>query len=288
MQSKIILGTAQMGMNYGINNFNGKVGLDESIEILLEANKNQVELLDTAPVYGNAHNVIGAFHRMYPRIKYKVITKIPSGTISKNLLEIVREYIRELEVNHIEVLLFHSLNDYILMNENMSYLNLIKELKLVKHIGVSIYNNSEIEKILDDKFLEVIQLPFNLLDNFNLRGEYIQQLKNKGKIVHTRSAFLQGLFFMNKIHIHPDLQSKVKELQKIAMTNNIPIEKLALLYCINNNNIDNVVIGVDSIQQLKRNFNFSTGFLKNDIIDAINQIQITNIELLNPSLWTQK
>ena len=83
-------------------------------------------------------------------------------------------------------------------------------------------------------------------------------------------------------------QSKVKELQKIAMTNNIPIEKLALLYCINNNNIDNVVIGVDSIQQLKRNFNFSTGFLKNDIIDAINQIQITNIELLNPSLWTQK
>ena len=25
-----------------------------------------------------------------------------------------------------------------------------------------------------------------------------------------------------------------------------------------------------------------------DFIDAINQIQITNIELLNPSLWTQK
>jgi aryl-alcohol dehydrogenase-like predicted oxidoreductase len=288
MQSKIILGTAQMGMNYGINNFDGKIGLDASIEILYEAKKNQVEVLDTAPVYGNAHDVIGAFHKMYPSIKYKVITKIPAGTIPDDLVKIVRKYIREMEVDNIEALLFHSLNDYILLKENIDSLNRVKELKLVKHIGVSIYNNSEIEKILDDELIEIIQLPFNLLDNNSLRGEYIQRLKSKGKIVHTRSAFLQGLFFMNEINLHPELQSKVIELQKIAKNNDMPIEKLALLYCINNNYIDNVVVGVDSIEQLKRNLNFSTGILKNDLIDAIDQLKIKSIEFLNPALWTPK
>ena len=52
-----------------------------------------------------------------------------------------------------------------------------------------------LESLINEDLITVVQLPFNLLDNFSVRGDLINKLKEKGKIIHTRSAFLQGLFF---------------------------------------------------------------------------------------------
>jgi hypothetical protein len=58
-----------------------------------------------------------------------------------------------------------------------------------------VYTNNQIEYLLDKEYVTVVQLPFNLLDNYSLRGDLLEELKLKGKIIHSRSAFLQGLFF---------------------------------------------------------------------------------------------
>ena len=57
--SKIALGTVQFGTDYGINSTHGKVQLDEVERILNYAKSEGIELLDTAPAYGNSEQILG-------------------------------------------------------------------------------------------------------------------------------------------------------------------------------------------------------------------------------------
>jgi len=57
--SKIILGTVQFGLDYGINNNNGKPNNNEIKSILDYAFDNKINFLDTAEAYGNSHEIIG-------------------------------------------------------------------------------------------------------------------------------------------------------------------------------------------------------------------------------------
>ena len=36
---------------------------------------------------------------------------------------------------------------------------------------------------MEDHYVDIIQLPFNLFDNSNLRGEILKKAKSKGKII---------------------------------------------------------------------------------------------------------
>jgi aryl-alcohol dehydrogenase-like predicted oxidoreductase len=49
--NKLVLGTVQFGLPYGINNKTGQPKLSESLEILKEAKRNGIEWLDTAEAY---------------------------------------------------------------------------------------------------------------------------------------------------------------------------------------------------------------------------------------------
>ena len=61
MISRITLGTAQLGMNYGIANINGKPNLKRVMDILNYSLKFGVKSFDTSPVYGNCEKIIGSF-----------------------------------------------------------------------------------------------------------------------------------------------------------------------------------------------------------------------------------
>ena len=288
MHNKIILGTAQMGMDYGINNNNGKINLFETFEILNEANRQNICLLDTAPVYGDIHQIIGEFHKKNKNKIFKIITKIPIGINFANLEQVVKGYINDLAVNQIEVLLFHSIDTYLSSRNDSFYLKNLKNLGLVKYFGVSVYNNNEVEEIINDSLIDIVQIPFNLLDNINFRGDILMKIKNSGKIAHTRSVFLQGLFFKNNINIDVELERNVQIIKSIANNYNISIELLALQYCIFQNNIDKVIIGVDSKFHLKKNIDATKNILNKKIFEEIDCLKIINKDLLNPTLWNKK
>lgn len=59
MNSKLILGTVQFGVNYGINNNAGQVTQTEVNRILEYAAENGIEKLDTSSAYGNSEEALG-------------------------------------------------------------------------------------------------------------------------------------------------------------------------------------------------------------------------------------
>lgn len=284
---KFILGTVQMGLNYGINNRDGKIAQEESLGILEYAFDNGIKILDSAEAYGNAHEIIGTFHRSRPSKTFEIITKLPTQ-IDIKITDCVNLYLKQLQVNHLHALLFHSFSSYKNNIKNFDELLELKAFNKIKNIGVSVYTNEEIEEVILNDDVDIIQLPFNLLDNSNLRGKILEKAKAKGKTIHTRSALLQGLFFMD---IYADnntvksLKNELLQLSNISSVNKISIAQLALSYCLQQKTIDNVLIGVDSIQQLKYNLKSVNHIIENETILEINKIKVEDINLLNPSLW---
>ena len=57
--SKLVLGTAQFGLDYGISNKNGQVGIDTVKEILSFSQLVDISLIDTAVLYGDSEKIIG-------------------------------------------------------------------------------------------------------------------------------------------------------------------------------------------------------------------------------------
>jgi aryl-alcohol dehydrogenase-like predicted oxidoreductase len=200
----------------------------------------------------------------------------------------VEVYLKELNLNKLETLMFHSFDSYQNNIENFNILNKLKLEKKIKSIGVSVYTNDEIEKVILNDNIDIIQLPFNLFDNTNLRSDILMKAKSKGKIIHTRSALLQGLFFKDLNETNNIVQKLKKELaliSEISRKENASISALALSYCLIHKTIDNVLIGVDSLNQLKDNIKSIHYKITPQTIEHINTIKIKNLDLLNPSLW---
>jgi aryl-alcohol dehydrogenase-like predicted oxidoreductase len=284
--NKLILGTVQFGLKYGINNSLGKPAKESVFDILSYAYENGIKYLDTAELYGNAHELIGEFHKLHPTKKFNIITKFPHN-FEDSLDNKIKSYLNHLEIDYLEAILFHSFDSYI--NHKSQLNNLVKlKSKSVKYIGVSVYTNEEINEVIDDINIDIIQIPFNLFDNLNLRGELIIKAKSKNKIIHSRSAFLQGLFFMKKDNpsaIRIKLEKELDLIENISIKSSIAIGSIALNYCLIQNCIDGVLIGVDSLEQIKENLDFAQKKIPNQYLDEINEIKINNIELLNPSMW---
>ncbi len=286
--SKLILGTVQMGLPYGINNTVGKLTIDQSHLILLKAYSSGITTLDTAEAYGDAHKIIGEFHRRYRVKEFKIVTKVPHNINVTKLKSKIFEYLKDLRINCLDVLMFHSFDSFVKNSSSIKELIELKNNGFINKIGVSVYTNEQLEYLLDHDEITVVQLPFNLLDNESLRGKPISELKKRGKEIHSRSAFLQGLFFMDlnsENKVIKGLKSEIEKLHEIRRELGCTMQELALGYCNIQNNIDKIIIGVDSINHLEENLAASLFELEEIRKREINNIRINDIDLLNPSLW---
>ena len=141
---------------------------------------------------------------------------------------------------------------------------------------------------INNDAIDVIQLPFNLFDNHNHRGELIREAKKNNKEIHIRSVFLQGLFFMNPANLSLNLKPLapyLAEIQRIAMELDISIAELALAYVKKEPYIDRIIIGVDSAKQLENNFLASVFEMNDYIYNLINRLIVNETMLLNPQNW---
>ena len=283
---KLVLGTAQFGFNYGINNSIGRPS-DETIwEILNYAFDTGIEILDTADAYGKASALIGSFHSQTGK-KFKVNTKFKCEEkigVTKQL----EQSLKELSVDHINVLFYHHFDDLKNYKNVLQELRRLKSEKLINKIGVSVYNNIDLNKAIETEEVDCIQLPFNLLDNYHQRGEFLRKAKERNKEVQVRSVFLQGLFFKD-LNNYPDylkpLKKYVREIKIIAEETSQSMEELALCYVLAQDTIDYLVIGVDTRAQLENNIMGSSKYVSMDTKKKIDDIAVLEIDLLYPYNW---
>ena len=285
--NKIILGTAQFGMDYGINNKKGKINQEEVFKILKYSYNNGIRNLDTAEIYGDAINVIGEFHKKNPDKKFNIFSKAISEPKEINYSKNISSNINKLNINKYEGYMIHNYKFFKENKKIYTYINSAKQAGLINKIGVSIYTNDEIKEVSNNKLFDFIQIPFNLLDNSNKRESTIRDAKSCGLKVQVRSIFLQGLFFKSHSLIPRKLEPLKKymnELKQLSIISGMSVDSLALKYVLEKKYIDNVIFGVDNYFQLKKNISVlrDKASVSTTQIDKINVVEE---ELLNPSNW---
>ena len=282
---RLILGTVQFGLHYGINNSSGQTSEAEAHEILHYARAEGITTLDTAAAYGNSEEIIGSYHKEHG--PFSIITKFDKHN-GLSWKESIEQSIEKLNVEIVDFAMFHSFDDYIKSKGSLRAIVSKGKGKYFRKLGVSVYTNEELESLLDDDRIELIQLPFNMFDNEHLRGDMLRKLKDKGKIIHTRSVFLQGLFFKEPNTLDSKFDGIKDELtivKKVAEQAEMTVNSLALNYVASKDYIDGVLIGVDSKNQLEQNINALDATIDEAAFKAIDKLKIKHIDLLNPSKW---
>ncbi len=285
--NRLAIGTAQFGLSYGIANQVGKVSQTEAKEILKLASKSGIKILDTAIAYGDSEKSLGNLG-----IKnFQLVTKLPIVPIDCQdvgvwVKEQVRSSFSRLGIKDIYGLLLHQSNQLLGPYGKDLYreLNLLKESGKVKKIGISIYSPFELEALKDKYDFDLVQAPFNIIDQRLHSSGWLSRLKNKGVEVHTRSVFLQGLLLMEQAHI-PNKFLKWSDLWYKWHNWLDDYEGTATEACLSLPlsfpEIDKVIVGVDNSKQLLQILNSA----KNLNIKSLPDLQCSNEGLINPANW---
>ena len=111
--SKLMLGTVQFGMNYGVANTTGKPSFEAVKTILKAAYDGGVTALDTAPEYGDSEEVIGrALDELGLAGRFRIVTKIPKlpegCDAEKFIAESLENSLRRLRIERVDAALLHA------------------------------------------------------------------------------------------------------------------------------------------------------------------------------------
>lgn len=274
--SKLVLGTVQFGLQYGVNSA-GRPSKEVVKGILAEAAKGGITTLDTSSAYGNSEEILGEC--IASDESFRIVSKYPKGTTP--VREMFNSSLKRLKVDHLYGYLLHHFEVYKSNPKVWDEFVMLKETGKVQKIGFSLYTPEELQIILDNKSsFDLIQVPFNIFDKKFL--PLMKELHEKGVEIHVRSTFLQGLFFKDRDSLPEKLKPMKKyllELDEFSKRSGLSISEIALNYNLQNPYIDGVLIGVDNVEQLKMNLTS----VKDTPIDI--EIEVKEQELLNPVNW---
>ena len=254
---KLALGTAQLGLSYGVANTQGQISRDEAKEIIHFAESNGVKTLDTAVGYGDSELRLGEVGVKH----WQGVSKLPAlpdgcRDVSQWVQEIVVQSLKRLNVDALYGLLMHRPQQLLENGGEDVYraLRKVQEDGLVRKIGVSIYDPSELDTICSRFSIDLVQAPFNVLDRRLIETGWLPRIQEKGIELHVRSIFLQGLLLM-ELGMRPPKFDRWNRLwvdwqQWLEEADLTPLEA-CLRYALSYSEIDRVIVGVDSLKHLK-------------------------------------
>ena len=284
---KLILGTVQFGKKYGINNKTGKIDKGEVNNILDFSWKKGIRTLDTAYSYGESENIIGEFIKEHGENKFNVISKLPKQG-ANNIKHYLDKSLSRLSLNKLYGYLTH---DMLAFNKNENLWNQMLKLKdegKVEKIGFSLYFPREFSEAFKKGMKpDIVQIPFNILDHRFI--PLFKTMKDNNIEIHVRSVFLQGLVFKKTDGLNEffdPLKPKLKYLRELSQSTGISIASLCLNYASLQKEIDNIIIGIDSLENLKENILYGKD-AKNicPILDKLSSLKVDNEELIIPINW---
>ena len=289
---KLCLGSVQWGSSYGVSNTNGQTEPNEVLKILNEAHLKGIQLVDTATSYGTAESVLGNYDlnlfsivTKTPRFEKNIITKLDA----EKLINEFKQSLQKLNIDSCYGLLLHH-KEEIFKKGSEHFIFALNELKssgLVKKIGISIYDSTKINEVVEKLKPDIIQLPLNVLDQRVIQDGTLKDLKSNNIEIHARSIFLQGLLLMPYEKIptfFKKWQNKFNDWERICLEKKMNFVEAALNFVINQKDIDYCIIGVESLKQLKQCISATESDKKIDVTE----LACNDIKLINPTNWKIK
>ena len=248
---------------------------------LAAAERLGVRTLDTAPSYGDAETLIGD-----STARLRVHTKVSRGLDPG---ESILASLRRLRRSAVDVLYLH--DSSLVLDPGHPTLEAVAALvgSAARAVGVSIYEEEELDAALRDPRFGAVQVPLNLFDR-RFGGSRIVEAARLGKEVFVRSALLQGALVMPADELPPALAGLRPFLIEFhGLTRELgrgPIE-MALGWVRSVPGVRGVVVGTSSITELEE---LVTAFIADPLtcaeVAAVEQLPIPGRHLTDPRNWT--
>jgi aryl-alcohol dehydrogenase-like predicted oxidoreductase len=283
-------------MDYGVQG-SRKTPEDEAYRILKYAVENGVNIFDNAPGYGEAESILGAFIASREE-GLKVVTKLDGKTLEGVAHKDVSRIITDEALRSCTALNLDRLDGYLLHDpkhmydrEALTALNALKVQGIVGNIGVSIYSPQEALDAADNALIDYIQVPYNAFDHRLEKNGFFELAKKNKKTVFARSIFLQGLLTMNPEEIPQYIASAqcyVERFHKLCYDAGFDYVEGSLAFVKSNQSIDYLVLGVDTLKQLKEILDMYNGIenVSGSFITATKEtFSDMDERVINPTLW---
>jgi aryl-alcohol dehydrogenase-like predicted oxidoreductase len=283
---KLVLGTANFGMHYGI--ISEKVSHNNILDLLVTANENKIEFIDTASGYGSAEESIG---KCAPKnSNFKIITKLvinKGDDVDKVLMRFTNS-LENLNLKKTWAVLIHNFDVLLGENNKIAIQSLLKirELKLSERIGISIYTLAEVIKAKEIfPELDVFQVPDNICDRRMRNSNILEEMSNSGNFFFVRSIFQQGLLITNPDEL-PLKFSKARPLledfRRLCQINDLTPIEMCIAYGKSLSWASGLVIGANNRDQLRQ---IIEAYVKSSNI-SFDKFPRFNKFLIDPRLWT--
>jgi aryl-alcohol dehydrogenase-like predicted oxidoreductase/spore coat polysaccharide biosynthesis protein SpsF (cytidylyltransferase family) len=267
-ESALVLGTAQLGMPYGIANLTGMPDSRSAEDLLRRAVAHGVTHVDTAAAYGVSESRIGAFLGRGYRDRLAVMTKVEPldgvGALRDRVRASVFRSIARLGADPDAPPTSSSLDTVLLHRETdagrdggsaWDALRSFRDVGLIRRIGVSVQTPVEAVRALALPDVGVLQLPFNLLDG--RWTEVAARCAESDVVVVARSVFLQGLLSGGVPSERWPQIDGFDAARTLALLDDLvaqagveDLAALALAFVRGQSWIDRVVIGCETPEQL--------------------------------------
>ena len=288
-KNKIVIGSAQFGLKYGVRNKNTEISQSGVNDILRLAYNKNINEIDTAFNYGNSHKKIINFLKKEKRKKFIITTKInikelkllSKVDLKKKILNFKSNFSGKCEVN----LLCH--NQEILHDKNKKILIKFfdfKKKKLVKKIGVSVYDSKYILKGLNCNYIDIVEAPGNILDQRLISSKFLKRKKNIEKKIYLRSIFLQGILLTNPKTIkNIKLKSKINVLNQLSKKLKMKKTNLCVNFALQIIKPKKIIFGIDNLKQLNKFIKIKYKKLNNS--NDFKKLLIRDKKIIDPRKW---
>ncbi|HPO13823.1 MAG TPA: aldo/keto reductase [Candidatus Hydrogenedentes bacterium] len=200
--SRLILGTVQLGMPYGIANTQGQPDLRVATEIVETALAGGVRYFDTAQSYGESEKVLGAvFRELGVLDQVCIASKLNvqlDPTDIPQLDTAISQSFNRLGVERLWCMMLHRASwlDYWDHGLGETLLHWCDSGR-IQHLGVSIAGPAEAVRCLEHPDMEILQVPCNAWDRRLIQQRVFDTARERGKLCCVRSIYLQGLLTMS-------------------------------------------------------------------------------------------
>lgn len=292
---RYIVGTAQIGVAYGISNILGQPCDEAVLSLIGSAAESGITSFDTAAAYGTSERRLGeAFTRLRLNRTVKVTSKGSiQGCHAGQLEDIVRASLRYLGLNKLESWLLHREDE--MRDWSASFCEEARRLTesgLVGSFGVSIYRPDAALSALYDGCFGAIQCPASPFDRRFLRSGKLEQFVKRGGRVTLRSVYLQGLCLMNPDDVPNGIEhgkSAVTLLRDFCAGHNVDRDEFCLHYVLHRSTHlrAGIIVGCESAKQLVRNVAmFERPTLSPRLFEEWDQLWPEDLEpLIFPFAW---
>jgi len=298
--SEVAFGGVEIGIPYGIGIKSTADMLSEAdaIHLLCAAVDSGINFFDTARMYGNSETIMGKAFKSFRR-EVVIATKcrhlrnengaIPENSKLKELIETsLNESLEALQTDYVDVFMLHQADLEILDNEDIS--TIFSELKKegrCRATGISTYSSEETNKAIEIGMWDVIQMPFNLMDQ--RQDAFFTLASHKGMGIVIRSVLLKGLLSDRGKDLHPALREVEKHIgyyDELLEGTAFNLSTLATKFALSFPEVSSILVGIDRPEYLHKSLEAANGvYLDNAKLKRAKELAFPDPEFLNLPYW---